>query len=46
MSSAPNDTYYNYNFGNDNQKKNQKKKEKNRKQNMKCPTKYVKYNVS
>lgn len=28
MSSAPNDTYYNYNFGNDNQKKNQKKEEK------------------
>lgn len=28
MSSAPNDTYYNYNFGNDNQKKTEKKEEK------------------
>lgn len=28
MSSAPNDTYYNYNFGNDNQKKAKKKEEK------------------
>lgn len=27
MSSAPNDTYYNYNFGNDNQKKTKKKEE-------------------
>lgn len=45
MSSAPNDTYYNYNFGNDN-KKPKKAEKKNRKQNMKCPTKYVKYNVS